>query len=155
MLYILPFIHILPIKARSNSLTTYCKNKYVDNLMFCNNESDRTFRLQSKNLYELQSIQFSTIYKHGHDGKVNTHLLCLHKLQMNYKKSFNEKVITNFCKIFFKDFGFFKNIFQNFTHNFCVNVQGFLHTWYLHRHKYACNFSSPVLQLWHLKISWG
>ena len=68
--------------------------------MLLNEKSNGTFRLQNYTVFELQSIQFSTTFKHELRGKVNTQTCVSTKPPGNYNKE-----VVKHLKIFFKYFG--------------------------------------------------
>ena len=74
--------------------------------MFRSEESNETCRLPNNTVYELQSIKFSTTFKHKVGGitKSLTSYFSA-KLQMNYRRSFNKALVKSFSKMSFKDFG--------------------------------------------------
>ena len=53
-------------KSKDNSLSACYGNKaasgreYEDDLMFCSNESNQTFKLENNTVYKLESIKYST-----------------------------------------------------------------------------------------------
>ena len=57
--------------------------KYVGNLMFCSDESRKTFKIQNNSIYKLQFIQFvqyldTNMGKNKHTYLLNTHTTYLH-----------------------------------------------------------------------------
>ena len=63
--------------------------------MFCCGQSNKTCQLQNNTVYELQSVKFSTIFKHKYGSKKNVYTsLCLYKTTNEQQK-----------KLFFKNFG--------------------------------------------------
>ena len=79
--------------------------KYVGNLMFCSKESNGNLILQNKTVYEIQSKQCSTTFRHEHDGKVSMHTSFVSKkLQINYNRRFNKAAIKQLCKISLQGF---------------------------------------------------
>ena len=70
-------------------------------------------------------------------------LLCLQKLQLNCKRRFNKAVMKYFCKIYFKNFGNYRNL-KIFMHVLLCRFKKLLRTRYVHGHERAHNFSSLV-----------
>ena len=71
---------------------------------FHSEELNRTFQLQKNTVYKLQSLQFSTTYKHKNGRKVNKQISYVStKPQMNYNRRFSKSEIKNLRKIPSKD----------------------------------------------------
>ena len=104
--------------------------------MVYSEESNRTFRLQNNTVYEPQSVQFITTFKHELGKKVKTQVSYVStKLQMNYKTALIKVVRTCFCKMYFKYFGNSKNL-KFCTHIFLCILRAFAYM--IRTEKQAC-----------------
>ena len=110
--------------------------------MIRSEESNGNFNLQNSTVYEFQSIQLSTTFKHEHGKKVNTNTSCFStKLQMNNpKRSFKKAAIKHYWKMFQ---GFWKiRKSQNWQTHFLSVFKSFTRIRYVHGHELSRKFSS-------------